>query len=137
MRFEHWEYPEIEEGKLTKYNWMVQHKNKLKLGYRTDIGAFTYINAKNGVIIEDYVQIGSHCAIYSISTIDNKEGSVILRKNCKIGSHSMIMPGVTVGENSIIGAFSFVNRDVPANVIASGAPVRIIKKIEDNSRRRK
>jgi acetyltransferase-like isoleucine patch superfamily enzyme len=62
---------------------------------------------------------------------------VILRKNCKIGSHSMIMPGVTVGENSIIGAFSFVNRDVPANVIASGAPVRIIKKIEGTSRRRK
>ena len=137
MRFEHWEYPEIEEGKLTKYNWMIQHKDKLKLGYRTDIGAFTYINAKNGVIIEDYVQIGSHCAIYSLSTIGNKEGTVTLRKNCKIGSHSVIMPGVTIGENSIVGAFSFVNRDIPANVIASGAPVRIIKKIEDNSRRKK
>jgi acetyltransferase-like isoleucine patch superfamily enzyme len=133
MRFEHWEYPEIEEGKLTKYNWMVQHKDKLKLGYKTDIGAFTYINAKNGVIIEDYVQIGSHCAVYSISTIDNKEGSVILRKNCKIGSHSVIMPGVTVGENSIIGAFSFVNREIPANVIAAGIPVRIIGKIKNSS----
>ena len=137
MRFEHWEYPEIEEGKLTKYNWMVQHKDKLKLGNKIDIGAFTYINAKNGVIIEDYVQIGSHCAIYSISTIDNKEGTVILKKNCKIGTHSAIMPGVTVGENSIIGAFSFVNRDIPANVIASGVPVRIIKKTEGNPRRRK
>jgi len=137
MRFEHWKYPEIEEGKLTRHNWMVQHKDKLKLGNKTDIGAFTYINAKNGVIIEDYVQMGSHCAVYSISTIDNKEGTVILKKNCKIGSHSVIMPGVTVGENSIIGAFSFVNRDIPANVIASGVPVRIIKKIEGNSRRKK
>ena len=135
MRFEHWEYPEIEEGKLTKYNWMVQHKDKLKLGYKTDIGAFTYINAKNGVIIEDYVQIGSHCAIYSISTIDDKEGTVILKKNCRIGSHSVVMPGVTVGENSIIGACSFVNRDIPANVIAAGIPVRIVGKIKNNKER--
>ena len=76
MRFKNWKYPEIEEGKLTKYNWLVQHKDKLKLGYKTDIGAFTYINAKNGVIIEDYVQIGSHCSIYSVSTIDNKEAKL-------------------------------------------------------------
>lgn len=136
MRFEHWEYPEIEEGKLTKYNWMVQHKDKLEMGYKTDIGAFTYINAKNGVIIEDYVQIGSHCAIYSVSTIDNKEGTVTLKKNCKIGSHSVIMPGVTVGEDSIIGAFSFVNRDIPANVIATGVPVKITGKIQSGQKKR-
>jgi len=55
MRSKDWKYPDIEEGKLTRYNWLVQHRDKLKLGYKTDIGAFTYINAKNGVIIEDYV----------------------------------------------------------------------------------
>ena len=130
-RFKNWKYPEIKEGKLTKYNWLVQHKDKLKLGYKTDIGAFTYINAKNGVIIEDYVQIGSHCSIYSVSTIDNKEGKVILKKNCRIGSHSVIMPGVTVGENSIIGAFSFVNRDIPDNTVAVGVPVKVIKGIKE------
>jgi len=129
-RFKEWEYPKIEEGKLTKYNWMVQNKNGLKLGYKTDIGAFTYINAKNGVIIEDFVQIGSHCSLYSISTIDNKEGKITLKKNCKIGSHSLVMPGVTIGENAVIGAFSFVNRDVPDNVIAAGVPIKIIKKLE-------
>lgn len=131
MRFKNWKYPLIKEGKLTKYNWMVQHKNKLKLGYKTDIGAFVYINAKNGVIIEDYVQIGSHCSIYSESTIDNKKGQVNLKKNCKIGSHSVIMPGVTVGENSIIGAFSFVNKDIPDNVLAYGNTVKVIRKLND------
>ena len=128
-RFKEWKYPEIEEGKLTKYNWVVQHKDKLKLGYKTDIGAFTYINAKNGVIIEDYVQIGSHCSIYSVSTIDNKEGEVILKKDCKIGSHSVVMPNVTIGENSIIGAFSFVNEDVQDNVVAVGVPAKVIRKL--------
>jgi len=129
-RFKDWKFPEVEEGKLTKYNWMVQNKDGLKLGYKTDIGAFTYINAKNGVIIEDFVQIGSHCSLYSSSTIDNKEGQITLKKNCKIGSHSLVMPGVTIGENTIIGAFSFVNKDVPSNVVAAGAPVKVIKKIE-------
>lgn len=128
-RFRKWEYPEIKEMELTKYCWLVRHKEKLKLGYKTDIGAFTYINAKNGVIIEDFVQIGSHCSIYSVSTIDGKEGKVILRRNCRIGSHSVIMPGVTVGENSIVGAFSFINRDIPANVVAFGIPARVIRKL--------
>ncbi len=127
MRFEHWEYPQIDDGKPTKYNWIVQHIEQFKLGYKTDIGAFTYINAKNGVVIGDYVQIGSHCSIYSVSTIDNKEGPITIKTNCKIGSHSVIMPGVTIGENSVIGAFSFVNRDVPPNAIAFGVPVKIKK----------
>jgi acetyltransferase-like isoleucine patch superfamily enzyme len=128
-RFSEWEYPEIEEGKPTKYNWVVQHKDNLKLGLKSDIGAFTYINAKRGVVIEDFVQIGSHCSLYSVSTIDNKEGKVTLRKNCRIGSHSVVMPGVTVGENSIVGAFSFVNTNIPDNVVAVGVPARIIKSI--------
>ena len=131
MRFKEWVPPEIEEGKLTKYNWLVQNKENLKLGSRTDIGAFTYINAKNEVVIEDEVQVGSHCSIYSISTIDNKEGPVTLKKNCKIGSHSVIMPGVTVGENSVVGAFSFINEDIPANVVAFGVPAKVIKKLSE------
>ena len=129
-RFQNWKYPEIKEGRLTQYNWLVQHKKRLQLGYKTDIGAFTYINAKEGVVIEDFVQIGSHCSIYSVSTIDKKEGQVIFKKNCKIGSHSVVMPGVTIGENSIIGAFSFVNKDVPANVVAFGIPVKVKKKLK-------
>ncbi len=130
-RFIDWEYPEIEDGKPTKYNWVVQHKDKFKLGYKTDIGAFTYINAKYGVIIEDSVQIGSHCSIYSVSTIDNRQGQVLLKRNCKVGSHSVVMPGVTVGENSIVGACSFVNKDIPTNVIAAGVPAKVIRKIDE------
>lgn len=129
MRFKEWKFPKIEEGRLTKYSWLVQHKDKLKLGLMTDIGAFTYINAKNGVIIEDHVQIGSHCSIYSLSTIDGKKGTVRLKKNCRIGSHSVIMPGVTIGENTIIGAFSFVTENLPADSLAYGIPAKLIRKL--------
>ncbi|MBW2062932.1 MAG: acyltransferase [Deltaproteobacteria bacterium] len=126
-RFSDWKYPNIEDGKLTQYNWIVYHIDKFQLGYKTDIGAFTYINALHGVIIEDYVQIGSHCSIYSISTIDNKRGEVRLKENCKIGSHTVVMPNVTIGENAIVGACSFVNCDIPPNVIAFGVPAKVKK----------
>jgi len=127
MRFTAWQHPQVEDGKLTVYNWLVQHKKDFALGFKTDIGAFTYINAQSGVTIEDYVQIGSHCSLYSVSTIDKKKGPVILKRNCRIGSHSVIMPGVTIGENSIIGAFSFVTSDVPRNVLAYGVPAKVIR----------
>jgi acetyltransferase-like isoleucine patch superfamily enzyme len=127
MRFIEWQYPPIEEGKLNIYNWVVQHKEKFKLGFKTDIGAFTYINAQNGVILEDYVQIGSHCSLYSVSTIDNKQGSIHLKKNCRIGTHSVIMPGITIGSNTRIGAFSYVTSDIPDNVLAYGIPAKVIR----------
>ena len=57
-----------------------------------------------------------------------------MRKNCKIGSHSVIMPGVKIGKNAVIGAFSFVNKDVPGDVTAVGAPVRIIKRKKKGKR---
>lgn len=126
-RFKEWQPPVIEEGKPTRWNWVVQGVNGLVLGRRTDIGAFTYINARNGVEIADEVQIGSHCSIYSVSTIDGKEGKVTIGEGACIGSHSVVMPGVTIGAGAVIGAFSFVNKDIPANVIALGQPVRVIK----------
>lgn len=130
-RFEKWKSPDIVEGELTKYNWLVQNKTGLKLGYKSDIGAFCYINAKYGITIEEDVQIGSHCSLYSVSTIDNKQGSVVLKKNCKIGSHTTIMPNVTIGKNSIVGANSLVLSDIPENVIAYGVPAKVIRKLDE------
>ena len=117
-RFTNWKYPKMQDGKLSIYNWVVQNIEGFDLGFETDIGAFTYINALHSVIIEDYVQIGSHCSIYSVSTIDNSHGKVILKKNCRIGSHSTILPGISIGENSIIGAHSLVTKDIPDYVVA-------------------
>jgi sugar O-acyltransferase (sialic acid O-acetyltransferase NeuD family) len=126
-RFGKWEFPEMEEGKPNKYNWIVQCLENFHLGYKTDIGAYTYINARRGVVIEDYVQIGSHCSIYSDSTIDNKKGKIVFKKNSRVGSHSVVMPGVTIGENSIVGAQSYVNKSIPDNVTAFGVPAKVIK----------
>ena len=131
-RFTNWKYPEIEDGKPTKYNWVVQNVDGLSLGFNTDIGSFSYINAKYKVVIEDEVQIGSHCSIYSVSTIDNSSGKVVLKNNCRIGSHSTILPGVSIGKNSIIGAHSLVNKDIPDNVVAFGVPAKVMRKLNND-----
>lgn len=129
-RFKSWKPPEFDESGMTKWNWMCQHRKGLKLGKNSDIGAFCYINARYGVEIQENVQLGSHCSIYSHSTIDNKKGKITVKKNARLGSHTVVMPGVTIGENSIIGAFSFVNKDIPDNVIAFGIPAKVVKKIK-------
>jgi len=126
---DNWEKPFIEHAKITKYNYIVQYPENLKIGKDFDIGTFTYINCQYGVTIEDNVQIGSHCSIYSNSTIDNKKGPIILKKNCKIGTHSTIMPNVTVGENSIVAAYSFVNEDISDNEFWAGIPAKFKKKL--------
>ena len=129
MMKKNWKKPIIKHGKMTKYNYIVQYPENLKLGKNFDIGSFTYINCNFGVEIHDNVQIGSHCSIYSNSTIDNKKGPVILKRNCRIGTHSTIMPNVTVGENSVIATYSFVIKNVPKNQIWGGIPAKLIKKI--------
>jgi len=82
----------------------------------------TLIGSK--MIIEDEVQIGSHCSIYTESTIDDTKGSIKIGKNARIGTHSTIMPGVEIGENAIIGAHSFVKNNVPANTTVFGIPAK-------------
>jgi len=113
----------------TKWGWIVAYPEKLKLRKNIDIGAFSYLQAEYGIDIEDNVQIGGGVKIYSSDTISNKFGKVVLKKNCKIGANSVIFPGVTIGENSIIGALSVVNKDIPSNVLAYGCPCKVVKKL--------
>jgi len=110
-----WKAPKIKHNKLTKWNWMVAYPKKLQLGKNTDIGAFTYIQAEYGVIIEDECEIGSHVSIYSHNTINEKipgnvltKGKVHLKRGCCIGSHSIILPGVVVEEKQLIKAHSLL-----------------------------
>ncbi len=124
-----WKKPVIKHSKLTKYNYIVQYPENLKLGKNFDIGTFTYINCRYGVEIGDNVQMGSHCSIYSHSTIDDKIGPVVLNKGCRIGTHSTIMPNITIGENAVVAAYSFVTKDIPKNELWSGIPAKFKRKL--------
>ena len=59
---------------------------------------------------------------------------VRIGKNCWLGAGVIVMPGVTIGENSVIGAGSVVTRDIPPNVVAVGSPCRVLRPIGEHDR---
>ena len=121
-----WTKPTYDENGMTQWYWRVIGIENFILGERVEIGSFTIIDAKEGITIEDNVKIGWSCSIFSVSTIDNKNGKIILKKGCKIGANSVIMPGIIVGENATVGANSLVNKSIPANEVWVGTPARKI-----------
>ena len=89
-----------------------------------------------GITIEDDVMIGPRVNITSenhpVSVTERKTmlpAAVLIKKNAWIGAGATILPGVTVGENSVVAAGAVVNKDVPANTVVGGIPARIIKEI--------
>ncbi|MDP2159161.1 MAG: acyltransferase [Flavobacterium sp.] len=55
---------------------------------------------------------------------------IVLKRGCLLGTQSMIMPGVTVGEGSVVGAYSLVTKDVPAWTIVTGRPAKVVKQLD-------
>ena len=123
-----WQEPVFDDKGMTQWFWRVLHPEKLKLGKNVQIGSFTVIDAMNGVDIEDEVQIGFGCSILSHSSIDGKDGRVVLGRNCRLGSNSVVMPGISIGQGAVVGANSFVNKSIPANEVWFGTPARFVKK---------
>lgn len=84
-----------------------------------------------GVIIGDDVILAGHDTILTHSMIlwgiKDEDGPVVIKRGARIGINVTILPGVTIGENAVIGAGSLVNQDVPDNCIAVGVPAKPIK----------
>lgn len=60
-----------------------------------------------------------------------KTGEIHIGKGVMIGMETLIMPGVTIGEGAIVGAYSLVTKDIPAWTIATGRPAKVIKEIKE------
>ena len=90
-----------------------------------------------GAIIGSRAIIGSNCHIGAnavIAGVLEPESSkpVIIEDNVFIGANSVVLEGVTVGKNSIIGAMTLVNKDVPPNSVVIGVPGKIIKNVDES-----
>lgn len=123
--------------------------NFIALPFHTDYGAEIYFgkNAfvnqdclfidRGGIYVGDHVLIGPRCTIISVNhgLASDQRGVLDLRpvhleKNCWLGANVTILPGITVGENAIVGAGAVVTKDVPANTVVVGNPARIIRKLQ-------
>ncbi len=127
----------------TNHRLIIDVKNGgiLTLGNNVGISNCVIICFEN-ISLEDNVMVGSSVQIYdsdhhslnlkkrlSEEDDDIKNKSVLLKNGCFIGANSIILKGVTVGENSIIGAGSVVTKDIPDNEIWAGNPAKFIRKL--------
>lgn len=114
------------------------------IGENVDIGWQNTIAVGKRVVLEDNVRLASRCYLAGFpghpeDPIDRatglpetpeQTGDIILKKNVWLASGVTVLAGVTIGENSIIGAGSVVTRDIPANVVAAGVPAKVLRPIK-------
>lgn len=89
-----------------------------------------------GITIEDEVMVGPRVNITSenhpVKVADRKTmvpGAVVIKRNAWIGAAASIMPGVTIGENSVVAAGAVVTKDVPENTVVAGIPAKVVKEL--------
>ena len=101
----------------------------------TDIGKNTDFSAKTDVYFPELVSIGENCIIAGEAKLlaheflqgEYRKGKIEIKDNVVIGQDSLILPGVKIGENAIVGAGSVVTKDVEANTVVAGNPARKIR----------
>lgn len=118
-------------------------------GSNTFVGDHVYANFNLTVVddgachIGNYVMFAPNVVIsttgHPIAPAMRDKGAqyslpVVIKDHVWVGANVTIMPGVTIGENSVIGAGSVVTHDIPDNVVACGVPCRVMRPIDENDR---
>ena len=112
---------------------------------RIEIGDYGVINPGVRVSSADSITIGNSCLLAMNCYLSDADwhdlnhriyapgntAPIVLEDNVWIGDSALVTKGVTIGKNSIVGAYSVVTKDVPANCIVAGNPARIVKELSD------
>lgn len=118
-------------------------------GIHTHLGHHVYANFNltlvddTHIYIGDYVMIGPNVTLatagHPIEPELRKKVAqfnlpIHIKKNVWIGANSVVLPGISIGENSVIGAGSIVTKDIPSNVVAVGNPCRVLREISEHDK---
>ncbi|MGH2829194.1 MAG: acyltransferase [Actinomycetota bacterium] len=119
---------------------------RIQIGDRVVINSFTHIGAMHSIVLGNDVGIASGVCIEDHHYLFEGAGTgrplkkqpfrvaaVVLEDGCMIGEHAVILPGVTVGANSWVGANAVVTEDVPPYSIVAGVPARVVRKLDPSS----
>lgn len=109
--------------------------DNLHIGNNVSINPYFKCMSAGNIFIEDNVQIAMNVSIitnnhdfYDRAVLTVKD--VYIKKNAWIGAGATILPGVTIGENAIVGAGCVVTHDVEPNTVVVGNPARVIRKLD-------
>ncbi|MGQ9452645.1 acyltransferase [Leclercia sp. TB492] len=131
-----WQYAVIFENAVIGENCNIcAHtliENKVLIGNNVTIKSGVYL--WDGITLEDNVFIGPCAAFTNDMYPRSKHYSAeypktLIKKGASVGANATILPGITIGYNSIVGAGSVVTKDIPDNVIVAGNPAKIIRSI--------
>ena len=118
--------------------FMCDYGNNIKLGKNVFINSSCYFMDCGKITIGDNVFIGPSCGLYTANhPLDfqtRNQGleqalQITIGNNVWIGGNVVILPGITIGDNCVIGAGSVVTKNIDANSIACGNPCKVIKKV--------
>jgi acetyltransferase-like isoleucine patch superfamily enzyme len=110
----------------------------VRVGENTWIGPLTVLDGTGGLTIGRYCSVSAGVQIYTHDTWrwavsggqrDHDREPVTIGDCCYVGSQTVITKGVQIGDRSVIGACSLVNRNIPSNVVAAGVPCRVIGRV--------
>jgi len=116
---------------------------RVSIGDNSSILSFSVLFGSGGIAIGRDVMIASHCSIFSIThSVDALKRGLVFRKtrtmapvaigdNVWIGTGARILPGVSIGANTVVGAGSVVNRSLPSGVVAAGVPAKIVRRLDE------
>lgn len=130
----------IREHNIIGDNVSIGSNTTLEIGNRIGNNVKIHSNCIIGefVVIEDYAWIGP--SVITLATLHPPcpryeecamNDPIVIKKNAKIGGNVTLSPGITIGENSLIGAGAVVTRDIPPDSVAVGNPARVIKTIDE------
>ena len=141
-----------EKTRISEYStisaWNDIMTPQLVIGKNVRIGAFAHITCANEIVIEEGTLLGKYVTITDNSHGSNvsselnirphnrhlfSKGKLHIGKNVWIGDKVTILPGVSIGENAIVGANSVVTKNIPDNCIACGIPAKVISTISDQT----
>lgn len=113
----------IGEGFYSNFNLTLVDDGEIHIGDQVMIGPNVTLCTTGHPVYPLYRELVAH---YSLP--------IHIGNNVWIGAHSVVLPGVTIGDNTVIGAGSIVTRDIPANVVAVGNPCRVMREISERDR---
>lgn len=118
-------------------------------GRHIHFGKFIYVNF-NGTFVDDthiyvgdYTMFGPNVVIATAGhpilpelreQVYQYNAPVRIGRNCWLGAGVIVVPGVTIGDNTVVGAGSVVTKDIPSNVIAVGNPCKVLREINEHDR---
>ncbi len=132
--------PQMEENCTILSPFLADYGCYSKIGHDSFINHNAYLMDGGTITIGHHCFIGPNCGMYTAihPTLAKERNQgleralpIVIGDNCWIGANVTILPGVTIGSNTVIGAGSVVTKDIPSDVIAAGNPCKVFRSITE------